>query len=299
MTRTLPVEYPVPGRKPAYSGKVREMYDLGGELLIVATDRISTYDVILPDRIPGKGRILTSLSTYWFDGFADVVPTHFVSADASTFPAPFASVEELAGRAMRVRKAERIDAECIVRGYLAGSGLKEYQRRGTVCGVDLPTGLPAYAELPEPIFTPSTKSDEGHDENITFDGFVALVGRKTAEELRRLSLDIYQRAATHARERGVIIADTKFEFGFIDGDIALIDEVLTPDSSRFWDVEAYEPGREPEPMDKQYVRNAVDGMGWNHEPPGPRLKPAVIQETLKRYETAVRRITQGAPLKVR
>jgi phosphoribosylaminoimidazole-succinocarboxamide synthase len=293
MTHALPVEYPVDGHTPAYRGKVREIYDLGGELLIVATDRVSTYDVILPDRIEGKGKILTELSTYWFEGLADLVPTHFITSDPAELPPPFREVIGLHGRTMRVKKAERFDVECIVRGYLAGSGLKEYRRSGTVCGERLAAGLEAYAQLPEPIFTPSTKADEGHDENISFARMQSIVGVEVAETLRARSLEIYSRCAAHALARGVIIADTKFEFGRVNGEIVVIDEVLTPDSSRFWDREGYRPGHEPEPMDKQYVRNAVDATGWNHEPPAPSLAPAVIAETRRRYATAVSRITGG------
>jgi phosphoribosylaminoimidazole-succinocarboxamide synthase len=293
MSHELPVEHSVPGIAPTYSGKVREIYDLGDEMIIVATDRLSTYDVILPDRIPGKGRLLTTLSTYWFAGLEDVVPTHFVSTDLSTFPEPFRGVEGLDGRSMRVMKAKRFDVECIVRGYLAGSGLREYAKSGTVCGIRLPEGLAPYAKLEEPIFTPTTKADTGHDENMTFEEMKSLVGTEEAETLRRLSIDIYRRASDHARERGVIIADTKFEFGERDGRVMLIDEVLTPDSSRFWDLEGYAPGTEPEPMDKQFARNAVDRTGWDHTPPAPKLPPEIVEELMRRYRAAVERITRG------
>lgn len=295
MSHDLPVEHTVPGVEPTYSGKVREIYDLGDEMIIVATDRVSTYDVILPDRIEGKGKLLTSLSTYWFGGLESIMRTHFISSDRSSFPEPFAHVAALEGRTMRVRKAKRFDVECIVRGYLAGSALKEYRQDGTVSGHALPAGLEAYQKLDEPIFTPTTKADHGHDENMTFDAMKSLIGKDAAEALRRASLEIYTRASDHARERGVIIADTKFEFGERDGEVMLIDEVLTPDSSRFWDVESYAPGTEPEPMDKQYVRNAVDRMGWNHAPPAPALGPEVIAETTRRYRKAVERITRGEP----
>ncbi len=286
-------DYPVPGFRPAYSGKVREIYDLGEELVIVATDRISVYDVVLPTRIPGKGEILTSLSAYWFRGLEHVVRTHFLSVDIEEFPEPFRSTRGLARRAMRVRKAERLDVECVVRGYLAGSGLRDYQRSGIVSGVRLPAGLRPYQELPEPIFTPTTKAASGHDEAITFDEMSGRIGSGVAQKLRELSLRIYRLAAGHARERGVIIADTKFEFGRRDGEIILIDEVLTPDSSRFWDLTGYTPGREPDPMDKQYVRNLSDTMAWDHTPPGPALPEAAVAETLRRYRTAVERITRG------
>ncbi len=294
MTATLPVEYPIANLEPTYLGKVREIYDIGDELVIVATDRVSTYDVILPQRIPDKGKILTALSTFWFRGLEGIVPTHFISSEPADLPEPFRSAEELHGRTMRVKKAERLDVECIVRGYLAGSGLKEYRRSGTVCGEALPAGLEAYGPLPSPIFTPSTKADEGHDENISYERMCGIVGDTLGARLRETSLAIYEKCATHARERGVIIADTKFEFGLVGDELIVIDEVLTPDSSRFWDVEGHAPGREPEPMDKQYVRNAVDATGWDHSPPPPDLSPEVIAETLRRYRTAVERITGGA-----
>ena len=293
MTTTLPVEYPVPNHAPAYAGKVREIYDLGDDLIIVATDRVSTYDVVMPDRIPGKGSILTHLSGYWFRGFAGVVPTHFVSDRVEDLPADFRAVTDLHGRSMRVKKADRFDVECVVRGYLAGSGWKEYQRSQSVCGVDLPSGLKAFQKLPEPIFTPTTKAEQGHDEPTTYAAMVDEFGEEVSASLRELSLDLYRRASAHAWERGVIIADTKFEFGRIGPDIAVIDEVLTPDSSRFWDREGYEPGREPEPMDKQFVRNAADETGWDHTEPGPRLSAEVLKEAERRYRTAVDRITHG------
>jgi phosphoribosylaminoimidazole-succinocarboxamide synthase len=295
MTVVMPVEYPVPNRTPAYFGKVREVYDLGDKLLIVATDRISTYDVILPNRIPGKGRLLTRLSEYWFDYLRAAVKTHFLSSRRVEFPEGFRDASALEGRSMLVHKARRLDVECIVRGYLAGSGLKEYRRHGTVCGLRLPPGIPAYAPLPEPIFTPSTKASVGHDENITYEAMERIVGAATAAELRATSLEVYARAAEHARSRGVIIADTKFEFGIHDGKLMLIDEVLTPDSSRFWDMQKHVPGHEPEPIDKQYVRNAVDATGWDHSPPAPRLSPEVIAEAQRRYKMAVERIT-GQPV---
>ncbi len=270
---------------------MREIYELDDELVIVATDRVSTYDVILPTRIPDKGRVLTNLSTYWFRGLEAIVPHHFVTSTPSELPEPFRAVAELAGRTMLVRKAKRFDVECIVRGYLAGSGLREYDQRGTVCGVELPQGIEPYGPLPEAIFTPTTKADDGHDLPITYEDMVDMIGREAATTLREMSLTIYSHAAAHALDRGVIIADTKFEFGLRDGEIIVIDEVLTPDSSRFWDRERYEPGREPEPMDKQYVRNAVDALGWDHSPPAPALPETVVEETRRRYETAVTRIT--------
>jgi len=291
MAERMPVEFPVPGHSPAYFGKVREVYDLGAELLIVATDRISTYDVILPNRIPDKGRLLTRLSEYWFRHLDGVVRSHFLTTDRAAFPPGFRDIAALEGRSMLVRKARRLDVECIVRGYLAGSGLKEYARNGTVCGLRLPPGLPPYVALPEPIFTPSTKAESGHDENITYEEMERIVGNTIAAELRKTSLDIYARCAAHARERGVIIADTKFEFGIHEDRLMVIDEVLTPDSSRFWDLRSYEPGREPDPIDKQYIRNVVDSTGWDHAPPGPKLSNEVIAEARRRYAMAVERIT--------
>jgi phosphoribosylaminoimidazole-succinocarboxamide synthase len=293
MQEKLAIEYGVPGLEPTYTGKVREIYDLGDELVIVATDRISTYDVILPDRIPGKGRLLTRLSSFWFRGIERVVRTHFISDRRSDLPEPFRSAPALEGRAVRARKARRFDVECIVRGYLAGSAVRDYERSGRIGDVRLPKGLRPFARLPEPVFTPTTKASKGHDQPITFDEMAAMLGRDVAERLRALSLEIYARASEYALARGVIIADTKFEFGERDGGIMLIDEALTPDSSRFWDREGHEPGREPEPMDKQYVRNAVDAMGWDHTAPGPRLSAEQIAETRRRYETAVQRITGG------
>ena len=274
-----------------YRGKVRETYAVGdNQLLMVATDRLSAFDVIFDQPIPDKGRVLTQLSTFWFGRLRDLLPTHFVSSDAADLPEA-ARTPELAGRSMLVRRAERIDAECVVRGYLAGSGWAEYRRSGMVGGHALPPNLREADRLPEPIFTPSTKAEVGHDENITRDQLAEMVGAELAAELERLSLAVYRAGAARAEEAGLILADTKFEFGWIDGQVALIDEVLTPDSSRFWDVERYAPGSSPPSFDKQYVRDHVAATGWNKEPPAPPLPADVIAGTRDRYVTAFERLT--------
>jgi phosphoribosylaminoimidazole-succinocarboxamide synthase len=282
------------GLEPSRSGKVRDLFDLGDRLLLVATDRISAYDVILDPPIPGKGTVLTRMSLEWFRLLADIVPNHLVSTERRDFPPPFRQIEPLAGRSMLVRKARRIDAECIVRGYLSGSGWKEYKQSGAVCGIELPEGLQESDKLPEPIFTPATKAELGeHDENIDFDRAAALIGdRPLMEELRRVSIEIYRRAAEHAAERGIILADTKFEFGSAPGaEVVLADEVLTPDSSRFWPADDYEPGRSQASFDKQYVRDYSDSVGWDHAPPGPELPGEVVRNTRAKYVEAYERIT--------
>jgi len=274
------------GLTPDRAGKVRDVFDLGDRLLIVSTDRLSAYDVILPSRLPGKGVLLTQITLGWYEIFQPYVPTHFLTADISEYPAPFKNRRELAGRSMLVRKAQRYDVECVVRGYLSGSGWKEYKKNSAVCGVPLPAGLTESAELPEPIFTPATKEDNGHDENISFERMCTIVPRAEAEQLRDLSIDIYRRGRDYARTRGILLADTKFEFGLIDGRITLIDEMLTPDSSRFWPADKYAPGRAQESFDKQYVRDFLDEKGWDHNPPGPELPPDVITRTVARYKEA-------------
>ena len=281
------------GRQPDYRGKVRDVFNLGDELLIVATDRVSAYDVVLPKPVPDRGKILTALTNFWLDRFAAAgVKHHRVTADENQFPAAFqASREQLSGRSMWVKKAEAMPVECIVRGYLAGSGWKEYGKSQTVCGIALPAGLRESDQLPEPIFTPSTKATEGHDENISFERCVEIVGRERAEQLRDTALAIYTDGAAYARERGVIIADTKFEFGLIDGELALIDEVLTPDSSRFWDVEEYTPGQAQRAMDKQFLRDWLDTLPWDKTPPGPEPTPEVVAITRARYMEALTRLT--------
>jgi phosphoribosylaminoimidazole-succinocarboxamide synthase len=284
----------IEGLPLVHRGKVRETYAVGEDrLLLVATDRLSAFDVVFDQPIPDKGRVLTQLSAWWFERLADLGPSHFISADAREMPAA-ANAPELAGRAMLVRRAERIDAECVVRGYLAGSGWAEYQRSGQVVGHQLPDGLREADRLPEPIFTPSTKAEVGHDENITREELADMVGADVARQLEERSLAIYRAGAELASAVGLILADTKFEFGWIDGQIALIDEVFTPDSSRFWDAARYEPGSSPPSFDKQYVRDFVASSGWNKEPPAPTLPDDVIAGTRDRYVTAYSRLTGKA-----
>ena len=277
-----------------HRGKVRETYEVDDEhLLLVATDRLSAFDVVFDQPIPDKGAVLTRLSAWWFDRLGHLGRTHFVSADPDDMPEP-ARAPELAGRSMLVRRAKRVDAECVVRGYLAGSGWSEYQRTAMVCGHPLPEGLREADRLPEPIFTPSTKAEIGHDENITRDQLSDLVGPGLARELEDRSIALYVEGARRAEEVGLILADTKFEFGFIDGELALIDEVLTPDSSRFWDEARYAPGSSPQSFDKQFVRDFVAASGWNKEPPAPTLPDDVIAGTRDRYVAAYERLT-GQP----
>jgi phosphoribosylaminoimidazole-succinocarboxamide synthase len=277
------------GLKPDFSGKVRDVFDLDDHLLIVTTDRISAYDVILPDPLPGKGILLTQMTLGWYEFFDDL-KTHFVTADNDEFPEPFKGRSELAGRSMLVRKANRYDVECVVRGYLAGSGWKEYKASQAVCGVDLPAGLLESSRLDTPIFTPATKATDGHDENITFEQMAEIVPRDVATELKRLSIDIYNRAHAHARARGIVLADTKFEFGEIDGSIALIDEMLSPDSSRFWPMDDYEAGRAQKSFDKQFVRDYLDEIGWNHDPPAPKLPQHIVDKSVEKYREACERL---------
>jgi len=277
---------------PVRRGKVRDMYDLGDCLLMVATDRISTYDCIHPTPIPGKGRVLTALSKFWFEFLADTVENHVITSDFGEFGhglEPFA--DQLVGRSMLVRKAKVVPIECVARGYLAGSGWKDYQATGSVCGVSLPKGLRQCEKLPAPVFTPATKAESGHDENISIETAAASVGFNVMQGLRDLTLEVYRKAADYAASRGILIADTKFEFGF-DGDrLLLIDEVLTPDSSRFWPADTYAPGRDQDSFDKQYVRNYVSGLGWNKQPPAPPLPPEIVDKTLAKYLEAFRRLT--------
>lgn len=282
--------------EPTSSGKVRDLFDLGDRMLIVATDRISAFDVILPDPIPYKGEVLTKLSLFWFDKLADVVPNHFISADVADLPERFAAYAAgIKGRFMLVKKAEVFPVECIVRGYLAGSGWKEYQRSGTVCGQELPEGLLESSRLPEPIFTPSTKAQVGdHDENISFERMGELIGEQQAAALKKASLSLYTRAAARARAKGIIIADTKFEFGLVDGELTLVDEVLTPDSSRFWPLEGYKPGRPQPSFDKQFVRDWLEASGWDKRPPAPELPEDVITITAEKYVEAYEMITGAA-----
>lgn len=279
-------------RRPDSRGKVRDIYDAGENLLMVATDRISAFDFILPDEIPFKGEVLNRISAFWFDKFADIVPNHLVSIDPADFPEEFAEYRDyLAGRAMLVKKAQTIPIECIVRGYLTGSGKKTYDENGTVCGIQLPEGLTEASKLPEPLFTPSTKAEIGdHDENISFERCAQIVGEDVAAQLRDASLAIYNAAAEYAATRGIIIADTKFEFGFIDGKLAIIDECLTPDSSRFWPAEGYSEGHVQPSFDKQYVRDWLRA-NWDMTGEPPHLPAEVIEGASKRYQEAYEIIT--------
>lgn len=277
-------------------GKVRDIYDLDDRLLIVATDRISAFDCVLPNGIPWKGRVLTQISRFWFGRLESTVRNHLISTEVEAFPEELQQHrQQLEGRAMLCRRAERIDVECVVRGYLIGSGWRDYRDTGAVCGIELPEGLEMASRLPAPIFTPASKSDDGHDENIAFDEMASRIGRETAQRLRDLSLRIYSEAAEYAESRGIIIADTKFEFGRIDGDLALIDEVLTPDSSRFWPANRYERGISPPSFDKQYVRDHLAGLDWDRNPPAPSLPDEVVERTSEKYLEAYRRLT-GEPL---
>jgi phosphoribosylaminoimidazole-succinocarboxamide synthase len=277
-------------------GKVRDIFEAGPHhLMMVATDRISAFDVVLPQPVPAKGQVLTGLSLYWFDRTRHIVPNHVVEADARKFPDPFAAdAGELAGRAMLVKRAKVVPIECVARGYLSGSGWKEYRQSGRVCGIGLPQGLVESDRLPEPIFTPATKEATGHDVNISLEEMAERVGRGLAERLKEVTLALYEFAAAHALERGIVLADTKFEFGFAEGDLILIDEALTPDSSRFWPADAYTPGGPQPSFDKQFVRDWLDGSGWDHEPPPPALPTDVVEQTAARYREAYDRIT-GEP----
>jgi phosphoribosylaminoimidazole-succinocarboxamide synthase len=291
MNRSNPVlETNVPGLKLRARGKVRDIYEdpkPGGNdrLLIVATDRISAFDYILATGIPDKGRVLTQMTLFWLDFLRETVPNHLLSTDMSGLPA------ELEGRSMWVRRAEMFEAECVARGYLSGSGWKEYQQTGAVCGIALPKGLRESEALPEPIFTPATKAQSGHDENISFDTVRGLIGADLASRLRDLTLRIYRSAAEYARPRGIILADTKFEFGLVEGEIVLADEVLTPDSSRFWPVETYAPGGPQPSYDKQYVRDYLESIRWNKQPPAPALPEDVALRTSEKYKEAYRALT--------
>ncbi|HEY9172966.1 MAG TPA: phosphoribosylaminoimidazolesuccinocarboxamide synthase [Verrucomicrobiae bacterium] len=285
----------LPGIKKLRSGKVRELFDLGDRYLMVASDRISAFDVIMPNGIPRKGEVLTQISFFWFDRFATLVPNHLLSRAGDPLPKelqPFAA--QLARRSMIVKKAKPLAIECVVRGYLAGSGWKEYKQSQTVCGIKLPAGLKESSELPEPIFTPATKAETGHDENISFAEAAKIVGADIAEQARAASLKIYTEARAYARQRGIIIADTKFEFGLDDGKLILIDEVLTPDSSRFWPADQYAPGKSQPSFDKQFLRDYLETLDWNKTPPGPVLPPDVIAKTQAKYLEAYERLTGRA-----
>jgi len=275
-------------------GKVRDIYEVGTDLLIVATDRLSAFDVVLPTPIPDKGKVLTQLSLFWFDKLHGIVPNHIITAsDFTGALAPYAA--DLAGRSMLVKRTEPIPIECVVRGYLSGSGWKDYQKTGRVCGIPLPSGLVESSQLPNPIFTPSTKATTGHDENISFEEAASRIGESLALRLRDVSIEIYTRAAAYASARGIIIADTKFEFGLADNELIWIDEALTPDSSRFWPADEYEPGRAQPSFDKQYVRDYLERIGWNKQPPAPALPAEVVAATRARYRESYERLT-GRPL---
>ena len=283
-------ETSIPGLRPFARGKVRDMYDLGDRLLMVATDRLSAFDVVMREPIPGKGIVLTALSEFWFGHTRGVIANHLLSTDVTDLDLAPSDVERLSGRSMVVRKAERVDVECVVRGYLAGSGWAEYRKTGMCIGHRLPAGLVESAQLPEPIFTPATKEETGHDLNISTAQMADLVGSELTTKLEDASLRLYAAAATHCEARGIILADTKFEFGILDGDIILIDEALTPDSSRFWPADAFAPGGPQPSFDKQYVRDYLDSSGWDHEPPPPTLPDEVVARTAEKYREAYVRI---------
>jgi phosphoribosylaminoimidazole-succinocarboxamide synthase len=294
-TQAVLLQSELPGVERHGRGKVRDVYLVDGRLLIVATDRISAFDYILATGIPDKGRVLTQLSVFWFDFLKDVTPTHFLTASVEEYPEPLRkSAAQLEGRSMLVKRAKMLEVECVARGYLSGSGWKEYRQTGSICGIPLPPGLKESDKLPEPIFTPSTKAQAGHDENVSFAAVVNQVGADLAGRLRDLTLEIYRKAADYAAGRGIIIADTKFEFGFVDGELVLADEVLTPDSSRFWPSETYRPGGPQPSYDKQYVRDYLESIHWNKQPPAPALPPEVAARTSEKYKDAYRALTGRA-----
>jgi phosphoribosylaminoimidazole-succinocarboxamide synthase len=282
----------LPGVELLARGKVRDIYALADRLLIVASDRLSAFDYVLPTGIPDKGRVLTQLTLFWLDFLRDVVPTHLLTADVDEYPDPLPRYrDQLEGRSMLVKRARIVPIECVARGYLSGSGWKDYLRTGGVCGIPLPPGLRESDKLPEPVFTPATKAQTGHDENIPFEEAASVAGAELTAKLRDLTLDIYRRAADYAAGRGIIIADTKFEFGLLDGELILADEVLTPDSSRFWPVETYQPGGPQPSYDKQYVRDYLESIRWDKQPPAPPLPPEVALRTSEKYKDAYRALT--------
>ncbi len=292
MTEPTVIQTDLPGLNLVNRGKVRDLYDLGDALLIVTTDRVSAFDVILPTAIPGKGAILTAMSEFWFGLLGGVVPNHLLTTDVEAMgPAAAPHVEVLRGRSMLVRKAEPLPVECVVRGFITGSGWKDYQASGEICGIPVRPGMQQAEPFDRVLFTPATKAETGHDENIDFATFCRIVGPEVGEQLRELSIRIYETGRDHARERGIILADTKFEFGLIDGRIVLIDEVLTPDSSRFWDTEEYAVGISPPSFDKQIVRDWVKASGWDGEPPAPELPDDVVARTAARYGEALERLS--------
>ena len=286
------VESAIPNATLFRHGKVREVYEAGPDrLVMVASDRLSAFDVVLPTPIPDKGRVLTQLSNFWFGRTAQIVPNHLVETELAKFPAPFRDHQELAGRSVLVRRAERVDFECVARGYLAGSGWAEYRKTGTVAGERLAPGLQESARLEDPIFTPATKAITGHDENISRAQLAAIIGRDLAKQLEDVTIALYRYAHAYALGQGLILADTKFEFGLIDGKLVLIDEALTPDSSRYWDASTYRPGSAPPSYDKQFVRDYLDAQGWDHEPPAPALPADVLRGTSERYRDCYRKLT--------
>jgi len=296
MSSPIVTESQLPGASLLFRGKVRDIYDLGDRLLLVATDRISAFDVVLPTPIPDKGRVLTQLSAFWFNRLSAIVPNHLLSIEPASYPPPLNQyADQLAGRSMLVRKAQRLDVECVVRGYLAGSAWSEYRRTQTVCGSPLPSGLRQSERLAEPIFTPATKAATGHDENISIGQMNNLIGPELTAQIIETSRRLYQTARDYALTRGLILADTKFEFGMFDGRLILIDELLTPDSSRYWDSELYEPGRDQPSFDKQFVRDWLETSGWNKQPPAPALPTDVVERTTQKYREAYRRLV-GASL---
>ena len=285
-------ETKLPGVPLHARGKVRDIYAAGEYLVLVASDRLSAFDYILPTPIPDKGKVLTQLTLFWLRMLADILPNHLVSTDPQKYPEPFPQFrDQLEGRSMLVRRAQMIDVECVARGYVSGSGWKDYQRSGAICGIPLPPGLRESSRLPEPIFTPATKAQSGHDENISFEVVAQRIGASLAGRLRDLTLQIYRRASEYAESRGIILADTKFEFGFVDGELILADEVLTPDSSRFWPKDTYQPGGPQSSYDKQYVRDYLESIHWNKQPPAPGLPPEVAQKTSAKYLEAYRVLT--------
>ncbi len=280
------------GVQPIARGKVRDIYDAGEHLLFIATDRISAFDVVLPNGIPHKGEVLTKLSMFWFDFLKDVVPTHFVTANVDEYPENLRAYKaQLDGRSMLVKKLDMVPIECVARGYISGSGWKEYQQSGAVCGVKLSAGLRMNGLLPEPIFTPATKAETGHDENITFERAAEIIGEDLCAKLRDLTLDIFSRAGQHALARGLVLADTKFEFGRLDGEVVLGDEVLTPDSSRYWPLEFYQAGKPQPSYDKQFVRDYLETVDWDKTPPGPELPSDIIEKTSEKYLEAYYTLT--------
>ena len=293
MSHTTVVETSLSGLKLLGRGKVRDIYEVDGKLLLVASDRLSAFDVVMPDGIPGKGKVLTQISAFWFGMLSGIIPNHMISIDVDSFPpAARAHAETLRGRAMLCRKAKPFPVECVVRGYLSGSGWAEYREKGEVCGIRLPNGLRESDRLPAPIFTPATKEEKGkHDENISFDRMVATVGAETAEKVRSIVLALYDKAAAYALSKGIIIADTKFELGTVDGELILIDEALTPDSSRFWPVAGYQPGGPQKSFDKQFVRDYLLTLPWNKTAPGPRLPADVVEKTALKYREALTILT--------